>query len=108
MIESKDLVVETISVELVCPTFTLPKAIYQLQQDSQPISETTVNIFTANTWHDAQVYQRESLQPGDMINSPALIIESIDTNIIEPGWQGEISERLDLILSRDQELKKFD
>jgi len=108
IIRGKDLVVETILVELVCPTFKQPENIYSTQQghNSQPEILTNVKIFTADAWHNAHVYQRNSLRPGDIVNAPALIIESTGTNIIEPGWQGKISECLDLILSRDPELKK--
>ena len=96
----KDLVVETISIELICPTYIPPEKIARRQNDNPPQPITTVQIYTVDAWHDTPVYQRETLQPGDRINSPAIIIEPTGTNIIEPGWQGIISDRLDLILER--------
>ena len=100
MIADRDLVVETISLELICPTYTPKSKTFSRQNATPPQAVTTVKMYTANTWHDTPVYQRENLQPGDLINSPAIITEPTGTNIIEPGWQGRISDRLDLILAK--------
>ncbi len=43
-------------------------------------------LFCAGEWHDAAVYRREALKPGQKISGPALIIESHQTIVIEPGW----------------------
>ena len=99
MVEGKELVVETISIELICPTY-IPKSNPVVSSERSPQAVSTVKVYTANTWHDAPVYQRESLQPEDIISSPAIIIEATGTNIIEPGWRGRISDRLDLILEK--------
>ncbi|MDJ0568993.1 MAG: hydantoinase/oxoprolinase family protein [Pleurocapsa sp. MO_192.B19] len=98
MIAERDLVVETISVELICPTYTPKSSTIKRINNHPPQAVTTVKIYTADAWHDTPIYQRETLRPGDIINSPAIIIEATGTNIIEPGWQGTISDRLDLIL----------
>lgn len=96
----KDLVVETIAVELICPTYTPKSRIIERHNNHAPQAITTVKIYTADAWHEAPVYQRETLQPGDIVDSPAIIIELTGTNIVEPGWQGKISDRLDLILEK--------
>ncbi len=96
----KDLVVETISIELICPTYSPESNLIKRQNNNPPQAVTSVPIYTADVWHDASVYQRESLQPGDTIDSPAIIIEPTGTNIVEPGWQGRISDRLNLILEK--------
>ena len=96
----KDLVVETISIELICPTYSPESNLIKRQNNNPPQAVRSVPIYTADVWHDARVYQRESLQPGDIIDSPAIIIEPTGTNIIEPGWQARISDRLNLILEK--------
>ena len=100
MVGGKTLVIETVSIELICPTYNPQSNPVKRKHDNppQPISE--VKIYTADAWHNTPVYQRASLQPGDLINSPAIIIEPTGTNIVEPGWQGKISDRLDLILNK--------
>ncbi|MGF1590150.1 MAG: hydantoinase/oxoprolinase family protein [Pleurocapsa sp.] len=100
VVTEQDLIVETISIELICPTYTPKSQTIPRQNVEPPQAVTTVKIYTANTWHDTPVYQRETLQPGDIVNSPAIITEPTGTNIIEPGWQGKISDRLDLILAK--------
>ncbi|MEG5051059.1 MULTISPECIES: hydantoinase B/oxoprolinase family protein [unclassified Microcoleus] len=64
----------------------------------QPIS--TVQMYVAGGWRETPVYQREDLRSGDCIEGPAMIVEATGTNIIEPGWEGEITENNDLILNR--------
>lgn len=100
IIAEKDLIVETVSVELICPTSTPESIIIEQKNDSIPQAITNVKIYTADTWQDTPIYQRETLQLGDIINSPAIIIEATGTNIIEPGWQGTISDRNNLILEK--------
>ena len=39
------------------------------------------------------------MQPGDCVSGPAIIVESISTVVVEPGWEGEVSERNDLVLT---------
>ncbi len=101
-IVEKDLIIETVSVELICPTYQ-PIEIEQSQTsitntEAQPI--TKVKIYTADSWQEAAVYQREELPIGSIINSPAIIVEQTGTNIIELGWQATISEQNNLILQR--------
>ncbi|MDY6782749.1 MAG: hydantoinase B/oxoprolinase family protein [Cyanobacteriota bacterium] len=100
--QEKALVVEAISVELICPTHPAEEPIIQRQTESPPRVIATVQMYTAEAWHDTPVYRREELQPGDKIESPAIIVEEIGTNIIEPGWQAEVSDRNHLILRRNQ------
>ncbi|MDY7016173.1 MAG: hydantoinase B/oxoprolinase family protein, partial [Cyanobacteriota bacterium] len=96
----KALVVEAISVELICPTHPAKEPIIQQKTDSPPHAIATVQMYATEAWHDTPVYRREDLQPGDTIGSPAMIVEEIGTNIIEPGWQAEVSDRNHLILNK--------
>jgi 5-oxoprolinase (ATP-hydrolysing) len=59
-----------------------------------------VQMYTAGEWQETPVYQRDDLRSGDCITGPAMIVEATGTNIIEPGWEGEITENNDLILNR--------
>jgi 5-oxoprolinase (ATP-hydrolysing) len=63
-----------------------------------PIS--TVQMYVAAEWRETPVYQRDDLRSGDCFTGPAMIVEATGTNIIEPGWEGEITENNDLILNR--------
>ncbi|ELS03992.1 N-methylhydantoinase A/acetone carboxylase, beta subunit [Xenococcus sp. PCC 7305] len=101
-IVEKDLIIETVSVELICPTYQPMEShkspSLSIIKDAKPTAK--VNIYTSNAWHEAKVYQREDLPAGTIINSPAIIVEATGTNIIELGWQATISEQNNLILRR--------
>ena len=43
---------------------------------------------------------RADLSTGDVVVGPALIIESHQTIVVEPGWQGEITERNHVLMRR--------
>jgi 5-oxoprolinase (ATP-hydrolysing) len=102
VVSDKNLIVDTIAIELVCPTYVSDEPIIDRQNNNPPQPIATVKIYTADAWQDAPVYQREELQPGDTINSPAIIVEATGTNVIEPGWQARVSDRNHLILKKTQ------
>ncbi|MDJ0903766.1 MAG: hydantoinase/oxoprolinase family protein [Xenococcus sp. MO_188.B8] len=101
-IVEKDLIIETVSVELICPTYEpMQMQQYQTQAINSEVKPITkVKMYTADSWQDAEVYQREEVPIGSIIGSPAIIVEPIGTNIIELGWQATISEQNNLILQR--------
>ena len=99
----KPLIVESVSVEVV-ETMGVPEA-STIPPDCgtgilpvQPIS--TVQMYVSGGWRETPVYQRENLRSHDCITGPALIVEATGTNVIDPGWEGEITARKDLILNR--------
>lgn len=103
--ENKQLIVEEVSAELICPTKTSQEPIIKRTSDNPPQSVATVQMYTTNNWHDTPVFKREDLQSGDIIPSPAIIIEPTGTNVIELGWQAEVTERNHLILNRINSVK---
>ncbi|MEM6521730.1 MAG: hydantoinase B/oxoprolinase family protein, partial [Cyanobacteria bacterium P01_C01_bin.70] len=100
IIENKALVVDTVSVELICPTQTPPEVRTDCSNPAPPQAIATVSLYTAKAWHDAPVYQRADLQPGNALSGPAIVIEDTGTNIIEPGWRATVSDRRHLILEK--------
>ncbi|HHP7232198.1 MAG TPA: hydantoinase/oxoprolinase family protein [Xenococcaceae cyanobacterium] len=101
-IADRDLIIETISIELICPTYQpdqiKSQPILHHQVQSQPID--TVEVYLNDSWYNTPVYQRQELPAGAIINSPAIIVEATGTNIIELGWQGKIDKHQDLILTK--------
>ncbi|MEG4023478.1 hydantoinase B/oxoprolinase family protein [Microcoleus sp. S13C4] len=99
----KPLIVEAVSVEVV-ERMDVPEASTISPSGGtgilpvQPVS--TVQTYVAGGWRETPVYQRDDLRSGDCIEGPAMIVEATGTNIIEPGWEGEITENNDLILNR--------
>jgi 5-oxoprolinase (ATP-hydrolysing) len=98
----KTLIVESISVEVIQkmdspeePLVTRSRAVNQI-----PAPVEMVRMFTADKWHDTPVYRREDLQPGDIINGSAIIVEKISTIVVEPLWNARLTERNHLVLER--------
>ena len=42
-------------------------------------------------WRPAGLYVRESLQPGAVIDGPAILAEKNATTVVEPGWQARLT-----------------
>ncbi|MEG3976443.1 hydantoinase B/oxoprolinase family protein [Microcoleus sp. herbarium8] len=99
----KSLIVEAVSVEVV-ETMNVPdESIVANSRDAEAIAQqpiSTVQMYVAGEWRETPVYGREDLRSGDRISGPALIVEATGTNVVEPGWEGEITENNDLILNR--------
>ncbi len=100
IMEDKALIVETVSVEAIANAQDQGelKTPDTTRDEPQPIGHTTV--YSEDAWHQAPLYQRESLPAGFVLDGPAVLIEQNATTNIEPGWQIKISSRLDLIMTR--------
>ena len=57
-------------------------------------------IFTEGAWHDAGIFRRAGMKPGHKVSGPALIIESHQTIVVEPGWLAEITARNHVVMRR--------
>jgi len=102
-IAAKALIVEAVAVEVVGKNDLPEEAVVAQKEQGKSVPIATVKMYTAEAWHETPVYQRQDLQPGDCISGPAIIIEATGTNVIEPNWQAELSDRNHLILKRRQE-----
>ncbi|MDV2996236.1 MAG: hypothetical protein N4J56_005890 [Chroococcidiopsis sp. SAG 2025] len=94
------LIVEAVAVEAILKTEVATEPIVTRRTDAPPVPVKTVQMYTADAWHDTPVYRREDLQPGDCIFSPAIVAEATGTNIVEPGWQAEVTRRNHLVLRK--------
>jgi 5-oxoprolinase (ATP-hydrolysing) len=59
-----------------------------------------VRMFSGEGWGQAALLRREALRPGDAVDGPAVIAESLATTVVEPGWRATVTERRDLLLTR--------
>ncbi|MEM1168993.1 MAG: hydantoinase B/oxoprolinase family protein [Cyanobacteria bacterium P01_H01_bin.35] len=106
LMAEKSLIVEAVSLEVI-QQMEIPEEIEKFSTKKSPKTPTaTTQVYTAGKWHDTPIYLRENLQPGDKINSPALIIEKTGTNIIEPGWAAELTAKNHLILTKSKTTEK--
>ncbi|GET41464.1 hydantoinase B/oxoprolinase family protein [Microseira wollei] len=99
VVPEKGLIVEAVSVEVIGKSDIPEEPIIERKINETP-APVAVRMFTANTWHETPLFKREGLQPGDWILGPAIIVEATGTNVIEPGWQAELTRRNHLVLSK--------
>ncbi|MEH2196081.1 MAG: hydantoinase/oxoprolinase family protein [Nostoc sp.] len=98
----KTLIVESVSVEVIqkMDTPEEPLIIRSRSLDEDPTSVETVRMYSNDRWHETPVYRREDLQPEDIINGPAIVVEKISTIVVEPNWNARLTERNHLMLQR--------
>ncbi|MGK7910709.1 MAG: hydantoinase B/oxoprolinase family protein [Synechococcus sp.] len=101
----KALVVESLSVESI-GCMPPPNVVASSPRKGDTLAAiATVPVYGISTisgpsaWHETPIFQRETLQAGDRVTGPAIVIESAGTNVIEEGWQATVTKRLDLILT---------
>ncbi|WP_157015896.1 hydantoinase B/oxoprolinase family protein [Mesorhizobium xinjiangense] len=103
--DDKPMIVEAISVEGI-DTRNLGRDEHDADVNEQAAEAAeTRQIFCEGAWHDAGVYRRETLSPGARISGPALVIESHQTIVVEPGWQAEITAKNHVLLRRVERKK---
>jgi 5-oxoprolinase (ATP-hydrolysing) len=68
--------------------------------DDEPHPLTTARMHTRDGWIDTPLYDRIKLQPGDVVQGPAIIIEPTGTNVVDDGWSAEITPLGHLVLTR--------
>lgn len=90
VLPQKTLVVESVVLELIAPTAPLPSEPAELGTPSPGEPVARKPVYFGDRWYDTPIYHRQDLCRGQVIPSPALIIEPTGTNVLEPGWQGEI------------------
>ena len=57
-------------------------------------------MFCDGEWREAGVHPRDTLKPGQRVSGPALIIESHQTIVVEPGWQAEVTAKNHVLMRR--------
>ena len=103
---SKEIVVETLSVEAICES-TKPRPMpARPTQEPLPPPARTTRFYSGGGWHDAALYARDQLKHGHKVSGPALIIEPHQTVVIENGWQAEIDPWNHLVMKRVMPLER--
>ncbi|MFC7704672.1 hydantoinase B/oxoprolinase family protein [Plastorhodobacter daqingensis] len=92
----KEVTVEAVEVEGGETPPPMPTAGGQAEGRAAA-TDRQVRVFSGGAWHQAGVFLREGLAPGDSIRGPALIIEPNQTIVVEPGWTARLTPD-DLIL----------
>jgi 5-oxoprolinase (ATP-hydrolysing) len=101
LMPDKALVIEAVAVEAVGRVATPDEVVPVFAPRAGSLEPAKFNpVYTGGAWHDAPVYVRADLRPGDRIAGPAVIAEQNATTVVEPGWAATLTGRDHLVLER--------
>src|SRR5207253_11250433 len=104
--ESKELVVEAVSVEAVGGGAKFSEPVLSTTSAPLPSPTRRTRFYSLGQWHEAAVFTREQLSPGHAVHGPAIIIEPHQTIVVEDGWRAQITAKDHLVLDRVVPLKR--
>jgi 5-oxoprolinase (ATP-hydrolysing) len=99
--QGRTLIVEALAVDAVGQGEPLSLPRISAKRAGAPLAPcTTTSLFVDGKVHAAPIFLRNTLDPGDRITGPALIIEPNSTIVVDPGWQGEYRTDGNLVLAK--------
>jgi 5-oxoprolinase (ATP-hydrolysing) len=98
--DERGLIIDSVSVEAIGGTETRVDHLPESGAEAEPGPVADVNAVFAGKWESIPVFERERMAAGTSFQGPAIIVEHTTTTVVEPGWQAEITPRLDLLLKR--------
>src|SRR5499427_8810501 len=104
--ESKELVVEAVSVEAVGGGAKFTEPLLSITSAALPAPARRTRFYSRGQWQEAAVFTREQLSPGQAVRGPAIIIEPHQTVVVEDGWRAQITAKNHLVLDRVVPLKR--
>ena len=106
--ESKELVVEAVSVEAIGGGAKFTEPVLPTTGDAAcPRPTRRTRFFSRGQWHDGRgLYARRSLRPATPCDGPAIVIEPHQTIVVEDGWRAAITAKNHLVLERAVPLKR--
>ena len=104
--ETKELVVEAVSVEAIGGGTKFTEPVLPTTGDPLPSPTRRTRFYSRGQWHEATVYTRAQLWPGQAVDGPAIVIEPHQTIVVEDGWRASITAKNHLVLERAVGLKR--
>ncbi|MFV2068379.1 MAG: hydantoinase B/oxoprolinase family protein, partial [Pirellulales bacterium] len=56
-------------------------------------------VYLDGNWHEAPLFARSRLQPGDVVDGPAVIDDAVATTLVEKEWRAEVLSGKELLLT---------
>jgi len=105
LMSDKPLVIEAVSVEAIAAGESAAAVSMAQTEEHRAAATEQVQMYCAADeqdagWRPAGLFIRESLQPGALIDGPAIIAERNATTVLEPGWQAKLTASGALELQR--------
>lgn len=77
-----------------------------ISDSAQAVAASSTRMWTDGKWCDVDIFDRDLLGSGVVINGPAIIAESNGTTIIDTGWTGSINCHGHLLLERQNHVSR--
>ncbi len=107
LMPDKPLVIEAVAVEVAGRSHVAADAAPGFAPRPAGLFPIKTNrIFTAGAFHEAGVFERADLRPGDALVGPVVIREDNATIVVEPGWRAEFTARGDVMLARAEPARR--
>ncbi len=98
---NRPIILEAISVEAIGKDARAEQTPMNMPHREGPATpDRATRFFSQGNWHEANVYMRDQLRPGDNLEGPTLIIEPNATIVVEAGWSAEITPINHIVLTR--------
>ena len=104
--DDKPMIVETLGVEGADRRQQNRGEMESALDETEAMPSETRKIFTEGAWRDAGIFRREAMKPGHIVSGPALIVESHQTIVVEPGWQAEITAKNHVLMRRVEKKRR--
>ena len=101
----KPLVIEAIEVESLGGGGKQDEPESDLERGEVRVHEWS-QFFSGDQFYRVPVVLRDQMRPGNRLKGPALIMESISTIVVEPGWSAEMNARGHILLARHQSMER--
>ncbi len=96
----KPLIVEAVEIEAIGSAGVTPAEPEPPGTSEPPRPFGSAEMFAAGAIAAVPLFERGSLEPGQELDGPAIIVEETATTIVEPGWRATIDRRRNLVLTR--------
>jgi 5-oxoprolinase (ATP-hydrolysing) len=103
--DDKPLIVEAVEIEAVGSEAGVAEK--EMATDDRVVeSKVSARFFSGGAWHEAKVFERDRLLPGNRLQGPALIIEAHQTIVVEAHWQASVNRLDHIVLNRTESAKR--
>ena len=101
LMPNRALILEAISVEAIGKADAVDEVVIDPPpRDGSLAASHRVRVYGAGAWHDAALFVRDALRPGDRIDGPAIIAEANATTVVEPGWRADVTPLDHIVMTR--------
>lgn len=99
--------VEVVALRVEVIGATVRSAVASQTADSKSLEpHSKTRAYFNDRWYETAVYRRNELAAGSAFDGPAIVVESLSTIVVDPGWTCRMTDTDDLILTANESSMK--